>query len=254
MLVSYKFWCFYNFFSRMQFFKYIQKVRQFMYFFFFRHFYIFAFYKKFSRMISLKTFSFSFRARIRSLIFYDGNTVFYLRRFFKTNSNMSLKKIFFLNNKLISANVFWSFSNLGLNILDSWLSFFLLGGKKDFLVKSTALLCDIHNTLNLSLTQFFLLFFIRLFIRVEARPLHIRRRHLFVPFLLSNRRQLFVTLKLFYTVLQKQQKEHQFIIPFFTKILKEFTQTLKGKSETITHLEALRNSAYNSRANAHYRW
>lgn len=225
-----------------------------MYFFFFRHFYIFAFSNKFSKLLSSNKFSFCYRARIRSLVFYTGSAFFYLRRFFRTSLNISLKKIFFLSNKLISFNVFWSFSSLGLNILNSWLSFFLLSGKKDFLVKSTSSLCSINNTLNLSLTQFFLLFFIRLFIRVEARPLHIRRRHLFIPFLLSNRRQIFITLKLIHGVLQKKQKEHQLILPFFILFAKELKQILNGKSETLAQLDALRNSAYNSRANSHYRW
>ena len=256
----YRFVCFYVFFYRFQILKYLHFVRQFIFFYMFRQINFFLGLPFSKQILGLKNiFLCGNRVRKHALICLKNlNESLVLRRHLQYNLHFCLKKEIFSSlgkNKNLNDFVFFNF--FGFNILQFWFSFFLRAGNVDkifFLTLNLFKLCK-NLKLRLTVTQFFLFFFLRLVLWAEPRALHRRRRRVFVPFLLSYRRQFFLVLKTFKEIINKKQVlgTRLYVSSYFT-IGREFKAILMEKSEIITRFDTLRNLAYNNRSNAHFRW
>lgn len=174
--------------------------------------------------------------------FKDLAVLNYLKKKFK------LKQLY--TNTLLKFNTLKSLSLY--DLYTKFISFVFRVGKKAVWEKSFS---QILNTLSLKLyySKSLLLskIFVRLFTRVELKKVKSRKRISFIPFFITVRRSIFLSLKwIFLSSLNNNTNTS-----FKNKLYLELFQLLTLKScPSLKKLEENNQNSFKNRSNIHYRW
>lgn len=143
-------------------------------------------------------------------------------------------------------------SKLEINLCSKILGFLIKKGQKNKIEKILKIaFSQISSTTGRPIHYILVKFFIALNIFVETRTVKVKRSRHVVPFPLTLKRRIYLIIKWFVFVLNKNENK----ISFFKKFIKEIFLVLKNQKSEVHKLKNFNNSrALMNRSNIHYRW
>lgn len=143
-------------------------------------------------------------------------------------------------------------SRFEIDLCSKILGFLIKKGKKKKIEKILKIAFSKISSLTKKPIHYILVkFFISLNVFVETKTVKVKRSRHVVPFPLSLKRRIYLIIKWFVFVLNKNKNK----VSFSNKFTKEIFLVLKNKKSEVYKLKNLNNSrALMNRSNIHYRW